>query len=58
MLLSSASIACLLVIDASSQIMSDAFCSNFVVPLCFVKLHTAPSSIVSGILKREWAVLP
>jgi hypothetical protein len=23
-----------------------------------VKLHTSPLSIVSGILKREWAVLP
>jgi hypothetical protein len=38
--------------------MSDAFCRNFVVPLCFVKLHTTLSSIVSGILKHEWAVLP
>jgi hypothetical protein len=35
-----------------------AFCSKFAVPLCFVKVHTTPSSIVSGILKCEWAVLP
>ena len=27
-------------------------------PLYFVKLQKLPSSMVRGILKREWAVLP
>jgi hypothetical protein len=43
---------------ASSQIMRDAIRSNLAVPLCFVKLQMAPLSIVRGILKHEWAVLP
>ena len=35
--------------------MRDDFRSNSAVPLRFVKQHTTPSSIVRGILKREWA---
>uniref|UniRef100_A0A8R7QXN1 Secreted protein n=1 Tax=Triticum urartu TaxID=4572 RepID=A0A8R7QXN1_TRIUA len=58
MLLSSASTVCLLVIDASSQIMSDAAWSSLAVPLCFVNPQISPSSILNGILNLECAVLP
>jgi hypothetical protein len=43
---------------ASSQIMRDDARSSLAVPLCFVKVQKAPLSMVRGILKREWAVLP
>ncbi|KAM3330131.1 hypothetical protein ACQJBY_026867 [Aegilops geniculata] len=58
MLLSSASTVCLLVIDASSQIISDFAWGSLAVPLCLVNPQTAPSSIFSGILNLECAILP
>ena len=58
MLLSNASIACLFVMEASSQIMREAVCRSLPVPLYFVKLQNAPLSILSGILEREGTVLP
>jgi hypothetical protein len=44
--------------EASSQIIRDVAQRSLVVPLCLVKLQKAPSSMVRGILKREYAVLP
>jgi hypothetical protein len=38
--------------------MRDVVYRSLAVPLCFMKLQKVPSSIVKGILKREWAVLP
>jgi hypothetical protein len=38
--------------------MRDDARSSLAVPLYFVKVQKAPLSIVRGILKREWAVLP
>jgi len=38
--------------------MSDAWHKSLAVPLCFVKLKKQPPSILRGILKREWVVLP
>lgn len=58
MLLSSASTPCLFVIDASSRIISDAAWSSLVVLLCFMNPQIAQSSILSGILNLECAVLP
>src|SRR6266540_1697303 len=58
MLLSSASIAYLFVMVASSHNISDADRRSFAVPLCLVKLHTPPSCMLSGILNLECAVLP
>lgn len=43
---------------ASSHNISEASQRSFVVPLCLVKLHTPPSSILSGILNFECAFLP
>jgi hypothetical protein len=43
---------------ASSQIMRDDARSSLAVQLYFVKVQKAPLSIVRGILKHEWAVLP
>ena len=43
---------------ASSQIMRDDARSSLVVPLYFVKVQKGPLSMVRGILKHEWAVLP
>jgi hypothetical protein len=57
-LLSNASTPFLFIIVTSSQIMRDAVRSSLAVPLYFVKLQKAPSSMVRGILKRECAVLP
>ncbi|KAJ1256565.1 hypothetical protein BS78_K004500, partial [Paspalum vaginatum] len=53
-----ASIAYLFVIVASSHNISEACRRSFAVPLCLVKLHTAPSCMLSGILNLECAVLP
>jgi hypothetical protein len=58
MLLSSASTACLLVIDASSQIISDVACSSLAISLCFVNPQVDVLSNLSGILNLECAVLP
>ena len=38
--------------------MRDDAQSSLAVPLHFVKVEKAPLSMVRGILKREWAVLP
>jgi hypothetical protein len=38
--------------------MRDVVQRSFVVRFYFVKLQKAPSSIVKGILKHEWTVLP
>ncbi|KAM3257292.1 hypothetical protein ACQJBY_049554 [Aegilops geniculata] len=58
MLLSSASTACRLVMVASSHSINEAILSSLAVPLCFVKVHEAPSSQLNGILNLECAVLP
>ena len=38
--------------------MRDDARSSLTVPLYFVKVQKGPLSIVRGILKQEWAVLP
>lgn len=58
MLLSSASTACRFVMLASSHRIREAMRRSLAVPLCLVKLHDAPSSMLSGILNLEWAVRP
>ncbi|XP_058187525.1 uncharacterized protein LOC131304326 isoform X3 [Rhododendron vialii] len=56
--LSSASILCLLAIDASSHIINEVAFNSFAKPVCLPTLQDSLPSLSSGILKRECAVRP